>query len=78
MAGYVLKSDAEQALVARVTDVLVEHELRRIVDLIDDSQHVPGMTERARSPAWTFLHRTDTWVAGIPAGPAARGPIYKS
>lgn len=73
-----LAADAERRLVAEVSDLLVEHEMRRIVDLVDDPAAVQASTDRARSIAWMFVHRTDTYVAAQPVGPQApRGPVYK-
>lgn len=65
-----LGPDAEHALVRRVTDLLVEHELRRITDLLDDPEAVKASQDRARAIAWTFVHRTDVYVAGeVPETP---------
>jgi phenylpyruvate tautomerase PptA (4-oxalocrotonate tautomerase family) len=65
-----LEPDAEHALVRRVTDLLVEHELRRITDLLDDPAAVKASRDRARAIAWTFVHRTEVYVAGeVPAAP---------
>lgn len=73
-----LEPDAERRLVARVSDLLVEHEMRRIVDLVADSAAVQASTDRAQSIAWMFVHRTDTYVAAQRVGPEApRGPVYK-
>ncbi len=73
-----LEPDAEQALVKRISAMLVEHELRRIVDLVDDPAQVQASATRANSIAWMFVHRTDTYVAGQPVGPQApRGPVYR-
>ena len=73
-----LEPDAERALVARVSELLVEHEMRRIVDLVEDPTTIEASTARARSIAWMFVHRTDVYVAGVPVGPdASRGPVYK-
>lgn len=59
-----LEPDAERVLVGRVTDLLVKHEVRRIVDLLDDPEKVEASHKRAKSIAWTFVHRADTYVAG--------------
>lgn len=73
-----LEPEAERTLVARVSDLLVEHETRRIVDLVEDPATVEASIQRASSIAWMFVHRTDTYVAGDPVGPSApRGPVYK-
>jgi len=73
-----LEPEAERALVARVSEILVEHEVRRIVDLMDDPAAVQASIKRASSIAWMFVHRTDTYVSGAAVGPSApRGPVYK-
>jgi phenylpyruvate tautomerase PptA (4-oxalocrotonate tautomerase family) len=59
-----LEPDVEHALVQRVTSLLVEHELRRITDLLDNPEEVKASHDRARAIAWTFVHRTDVYVAG--------------
>ncbi|MEU2358893.1 hypothetical protein ABZ599_39080 [Streptomyces misionensis] len=70
--------DVESKLVKRVSDLLVEHEMRRIVDLVEDASSVRASLERAASIAWMFVHRTDTYVAGQLTGPGtAVGPVYK-
>ena len=68
-----LNPDAERTLIAAVTDILVSHEVRRICDLMEDEQEIQASTERARSIAWTFVHRCETYVAG--ARPDA--PYYR-
>ncbi len=73
-----LEPEAERTLVARVSDLLVEHEMRRIVDLVPDPTTVTASTARAQSIAWMFVHRTDTYVGNVQTGPdAKRGPVYK-
>ena len=68
-----LEPDAERALIAKITEILVSHEVRRIFDLMDDPQEIEASTERARSIAWTFVHRCDTYVAGaVPDAPYYR------
>ena len=65
-----LEPDAERQLVRKVTDLLVEHELRRITDLLDDPAAVKASRDRARAIAWTFVHRADPYVAGeVPEAP---------
>ena len=68
-----LLPEAEQKLVARVSELLVDHELRRITDLMDDPESVKASRERAGSIAWMFVHRTDTYLAGRPI----EAPHYK-
>lgn len=67
-----LDLEAEQKLVARVTDILVGHEMRRFVDLMEPGT-VKASHLRASSIAWVFVHRTDTYVAGV----AINAPVYK-
>ncbi len=65
-----LEPDAERTLIARITDILVSHEVRRIFELMEDPQEVEASIARARSIAWTFVHRCDTYVAGaVPDAP---------
>ena len=67
-----LDPDAERQLIARLTDILVEHEMRRFLDLMDPGT-VNASHERASSIARIFVHRTETYVAGAPADT----PVYK-
>jgi phenylpyruvate tautomerase PptA (4-oxalocrotonate tautomerase family) len=65
-----LPPDGEKQLVRKVTDLMVGHELRRIVDLMDDPADARTSYERASQVAWLFVHRTDTYVAGeVPPAP---------
>ena len=68
-----LDPEAERKLVAIVSDLLVDHEMRRIVDLTDDPAQVQASRERAQSIAWMFVHRTETYVAGR----TTAAPYYK-
>jgi phenylpyruvate tautomerase PptA (4-oxalocrotonate tautomerase family) len=68
-----LDEDTERTLISRVTAVLVDHEIRRIVDLVDDAAETERIRKRASAIAWTFVHRTQTYVAGLPA----EAPVYK-
>lgn len=56
-----LSPDAERALLARITDLLLEHE------------GVNPSNERARALAWVFVHRHETYVGGEPS----QAPIYR-
>ena len=68
-----LEPDAERKLVARVTELLVEHEMRRIIDLMHEPAAIDSMRKRAQSIAWTFVHRTETYVNGaLPDAPYYR------
>lgn len=68
-----LEREAEQELMREVTDLMVGHELRRIVDLMDDPAEAQASHERATQIAWAFVHRTETYVAGK----IASAPYYK-
>jgi phenylpyruvate tautomerase PptA (4-oxalocrotonate tautomerase family) len=50
-----LDQDAEQALLAKLTDLLLKHE------------GVDPRNEAARAIAWVFVHRHEMYVAGKPA-----------
>lgn len=69
----VLAAATEKALVRRISELLVTHELRRILDLRDDPEEVKASHQRASSISRMFVHRTDTYVAGQPA----ESPHYK-
>jgi phenylpyruvate tautomerase PptA (4-oxalocrotonate tautomerase family) len=56
-----LTAEAERRLLRTCTDLLLEHE------------GVHPTNERARSLAWVFVHRHETYVAGAPA----QAPHYK-
>ena len=62
-----LEPEAERTLIARVSDILVSHEIRRVADLMDDPEAIESMREAAQSISWMFVHRTDTYVAGRPS-----------
>jgi phenylpyruvate tautomerase PptA (4-oxalocrotonate tautomerase family) len=68
-----LTAAAETALIKKVTDLMVGHELRRIVDLIDDPAEAEASHQRATQLAWVFLHRTRVYVGGE----TAAAPVYK-
>jgi phenylpyruvate tautomerase PptA (4-oxalocrotonate tautomerase family) len=67
-----LEPGAERKLIARVTDILVSHEIRRFEDLMPTGT-VKASHDRASSIAWVFVHRTETYVAGLPI----EAPVYK-
>jgi phenylpyruvate tautomerase PptA (4-oxalocrotonate tautomerase family) len=56
-----LSPNAERRLLARITDLLLEHE------------GVHPTNERARALAWVFVHRHEMYVAGAPA----QAPHYR-
>jgi phenylpyruvate tautomerase PptA (4-oxalocrotonate tautomerase family) len=68
-----LPADTERELLSRVTDLLVEHELRRVTDLVENPEGVDASRTRARSVAWLFLHRPEVYVAGA----VRDAPYYK-
>ncbi len=67
-----LDPEAERKLIARISDILVEHEMRRFVDLMPPGE-VKASHARASSIARIFVHRTETYVAGKPVDV----PFYK-
>ena len=67
-----LEPAAERQLIARITDILVEHEMRRFVDLMPAGT-AKASHQRASSIAWVFVHRTETYVAGL----LIEAPVYK-
>lgn len=67
-----LDAEAERTLIHAVSQLLARHEVRRIVDLMQDDR-VEASTERANSIAWMFVHRAETYVAGR----ATEAPYYK-
>jgi phenylpyruvate tautomerase PptA (4-oxalocrotonate tautomerase family) len=68
-----LPDDVERELLSRITDILVDHELRRVIDLAKDAQTVEANRSRARGLAWLFVHRPEIYVAGA----AREAPYYK-
>lgn len=69
----VLDREAEKKLIRDFSFMLAEHEMRRTTELMDDPGEVERMRDRARMLAWTFVHHTDHYFAGEPAGM----PTYK-
>ena len=70
---HALEPEAEQRLVSRVSDILVSHEIRRVADLMESPDAVEHMRKAAQSISWTFVHRTETYVAGR----AIEAPYYR-
>lgn len=68
-----LPAEVERELVSRLTDLLVEHELRRTIDLSDDTDTAEASRKRARAIAWVFVHRPEVYVGGQ----AHEAPDYK-
>lgn len=68
-----LEPAAEAKLVRRVTEILVDHEMRRVLDLMHDPKEIEAMRAKAESIAWTFVHKVDTYVNGT----AAKAPYYR-
>jgi phenylpyruvate tautomerase PptA (4-oxalocrotonate tautomerase family) len=67
-----LPANVERELLSRVSELLVQHELRRTLDLADDVD-VEASTKRARSIAWLSVLRHEAYVASAPA----EAPYYK-
>jgi phenylpyruvate tautomerase PptA (4-oxalocrotonate tautomerase family) len=59
-----LPADVEGELISRVTELLVEHELRRTIDLVKDPEAVEASRKRAAGIARVFVHRPEVYVAG--------------
>ena len=68
----VLPADAEREMLSRISELLIEHELRRTRDLVDDGD-AEASTKRARSIAWLSVLRHEAYVASAPA----QAPYYK-
>ncbi|WP_428343113.1 hypothetical protein [Mycobacterium sp.] len=68
-----LDAEAEHQLIRNVTELLVDHEMRRIAELMDDPDEVQSGRRRALLTAWTFLHRVETFVGGD----LMEAPFYK-
>lgn len=68
-----LDPDAERKLVNQVSDILVSHEARRIIDLMKNPSDVEAVYKRAAAISWLFVHRTEVYVAGKPV----QAPIYR-
>jgi hypothetical protein len=69
-----LSADAEREMLSRISELLIEHELRRTFDLVDDADaDADASTKRARSIAWLSVLRHEAYVASTPA----QAPYYK-
>ena len=68
-----LAPEVERKLVSRVTRLLIDHEMRRIAELMEDPAEIEASRARASAIAWTFVHRTETYVAGKPI----EAPYYR-
>jgi len=69
-----LPEAAEQRLMERVTEILVDHEMRRVTDLSSDPEKVAASRQNALAVAWLFVnHVDDIYVAGTKHG----APHYK-
>jgi phenylpyruvate tautomerase PptA (4-oxalocrotonate tautomerase family) len=68
-----LSPDAEKEMLKSVTDMVVRHEIRRTVDIMEDEAAVEASIKRASSIAWLFVHRPEVYVAGT----SADMPYYK-
>jgi hypothetical protein len=67
-----LPADAEREMLSRISELLIQHELRRTLDLADDAD-AEASTKRARSIAWLSVLRHEAYVASAPA----QAPYYK-
>ena len=61
-----LPTDAEREMLSRISELLIQHELRRTLDLVDDAD-AEASTKRARSIAWLSVLRHEAYVASAPA-----------
>ena len=68
-----LPAENERELLSRVTDLLVDHELRRVIDLSADPESVAASRKRARDVAWLFVHRPEMYIGGR----VREAPSYK-
>jgi hypothetical protein len=67
-----LPADAEREMLSRISELLIQHELRRTLDLADDVD-AEASTERARSIARLSVLRHEAYVGSAPA----QAPYYK-
>lgn len=67
-----LPAEVERKLLSEVSDLLIDHELRRMNDLMNDAE-AQARKDRARKVAWLFLHRPEMYVASEPA----QAPYYR-
>jgi hypothetical protein len=68
-----LPADAEREMLSRISELLIQHELRRTLDLVEDADAAEASTKRARSIAWLSVLRHEAYVASAPA----QAPYYK-
>ena len=59
-----LSAETERDLLKRVTELLVDHEMRRVIDLSNDPTSVEASRKRASRVAWVFVHHPEVYVAG--------------
>lgn len=69
----VLTPEAERKLFKTVSEILVSHEMRSVVELMDSPELVEESKKRAQSMSWMFVHRLETYVGGEQSVP----PIYR-
>ncbi|MBH0777922.1 Tautomerase enzyme [Nocardia bovistercoris] len=67
-----LPAEVERDMLARISEILIRHELRRTADLVEDFD-IEASVANARSLAWISVLRHEIYVASAPA-PA---PFYK-
>jgi phenylpyruvate tautomerase PptA (4-oxalocrotonate tautomerase family) len=68
-----LPPETEREMLSRISDLLIEHELRRATDLTNDPESAEANTKRARSVSWLLVHRPEFYIASAPAA----APYYK-
>jgi phenylpyruvate tautomerase PptA (4-oxalocrotonate tautomerase family) len=67
-----LPAGVERAMLHRISELLIDHELRRAEDLVDDHD-VEASRVRARALAWVSVLRHEAYVASEPV----EAPHYK-
>src|ERR1700686_4502487 len=67
-----LPPEVEREMLSRISELLIDHELRRADDLVEDHD-VEASRERARRIAWLSVLRHEAYVASAPA----QAPYYK-
>jgi phenylpyruvate tautomerase PptA (4-oxalocrotonate tautomerase family) len=68
-----LSAEAERTMLGEISELLIDHELRRMTDLVDDPGQVRARKNRARRIAWLYVHRPELYVASEPA----QAPHYR-
>ena len=69
-----LSAEAERALIGRVTELIVAHEMRRVTELQTDREIAEGSLKRATRMAWVWVHHDcDVYASGM----RREEPLYK-